>query len=302
MPASLLWLVSALAFAEPTGEFDLTRLDDPGVWHKAGRQLLDGPEGCIEVQGRVRIQISLYSAGGLLSAGGRRDVVGEGRFEGRLDNGVWTRLDTTWTEQPASESISLEIDRFHPIVGRLPANKKGADDLPAPLDVEDRYTEDEIVMVSDPDPEGQLAITKDEHGIRVHMSDDGQAALGVLDEIIDDIDPDGTAVYVTYNDDIRAVEMTESVPLDEGGVMAIHTRFPGGGAPTWLDASFPKRLKVREDGMSFTIRDAQMHLRSKETDLGVVPGVEGMSAVVGAMGFTVGLDQRVAYDRVRACR
>ena len=38
-----------------------------------------------------------------------------------------------------------------------------------------------------------------------------------------------------------------------------------------------------------------------QAPLGVVPGVEGASAVLRMYGFTVGFDQRVAYERVRAC-
>ena len=290
----------AVASPPPAAEFDLTRLDDTDAWQQHARALLDGPPGCIEVQGRVRVQVSLYSAGGFLSSGSRQDVVGEGRFTGRLDQGVWTALETTWTEQPSTDAIVLELDRFHPIVGRMPAVPK---DPHAPrLAQGDVGPNGEVILVTEDDEDnGELSISKGEDGIRVHMSDGGQAALGMLDEILEDLKPNGTAVYVTWNEDTRTVELTESVPLDGEGVLAIDTHFPEGEVPTWLDARFPKRITLSEEGVRFTIRDAQLHLRSKATPLGVVPGVEGVSAVVGFMGFTIGLDQRVGYDRVRAC-
>lgn len=62
-----------------------------------------------------------------------------------------------------------------------------------------------------------------------------------------------------------------------------------------------ERLKVDDNDVDVLIRDGQMHLRSQSTPLGVVPGVEGASAVLRMYGFTVGFDQRVAYERVRAC-
>jgi len=307
----LAWILMSALAAEPTpapapapsGEFDLSRLDDPGAWHTRSRVLLDGPPGCIEVQGRVRLQVSLYSAGSLLSTGGRRDIVGEGRFEGRLSGGTWTRLNTTWVEAPEGDSVALEVDRFRPIVGRLPPRDQ-MQTTPRPT-IEERYTEDEIVIPPDleeAEEDGTLAITKGPDGLRVHIDGGGDAALGMLDEIIDDIDPSGTSVYVTWDPDAKVVQMTESVPFDHGDdAMEILVHFPNGEAPTRLDATFPKRMKLREDGMAFTIRDAQLHLRSRQTELGVVPGVEGMSVVVGMMGFTAGIDQRVSYDRVRAC-
>ena len=47
--------------------------------------------------------------------------------------------------------------------------------------------------------------------------------------------------------------------------------------------------------------NAQMHLRGEETSLGLVPTVESLSLVLGVLGFTLGMEQRLNYSRVRAC-
>ena len=162
-------------------EFDLSRLDDPGDWHRRARVLVDGPEGCIEVQGRVRLQISLYSAGGMWSAGGRADVVAHGRLEGRLDNGVWTRLDTTWDARPEGADISLEVSRFRPVVGRLPELAYRPEDARAfREDIEGRYENPEFFGVEEEGSspgEGSLAMTQDEDGLHLFLDVGGLPKL-----------------------------------------------------------------------------------------------------------------------------
>ncbi|HCH62590.1 MAG: hypothetical protein CL927_11865 [Deltaproteobacteria bacterium] len=301
------WLFLLPAFATPpTAEtFDLSRLDDPRPWQEQAQVLLDGPERCIEVQGTIRVQVSIYIPGGIWSAGGQRNVVAEGTFEGRLDHGVWTRIDATWTDAPNDALAYMELDRFRPIVGRIPKRKDpeaAAKEFEA--DIKSRYTADEIVGMGGPtdDSPGSMAITKKGDRIGIHIDGGGDEALGLLYDVLEEFDPDGTALYVTWQEDKQRVLLTESIPLSKKDTFTVQVMFPNGDSPTQLDVVFPKRFKMEnEEDAEMSVRDAQLHLRSQSTDLGVVPGVEGASAVVRMYGFTIGFDQRVAYRRVRAC-
>ena len=302
-----LFLLTASAAEPPaaTETFDLSRLDDPRPWQEQAQVLLDGPDRCIEVQGTVRVQVSIYIPGGIWSAGGQRNVVAEGTFEGRLDHGVWTRIDATWTDAPSDALAYMELDRFRPIVGRIPKRRDPeAAAMEFEADIKSRYTADEIVGMGGPtdDTPGSTAITKKGDRIGIHIDGGGDEALGLLYDVLEEIDPDGTALYVTWQEDKQRVLLTESVPLSKRDTFTVEVVFPNGGLPTQLDVVFPKRFKLEsEEDPTITVRDAQLHLRSQSTALGVVPGVEGASAVVSMYGFTIGFDQRVAYRRVRAC-
>lgn len=276
----LLLALAVPAFAaDLPGDLTPAALEDPAPWEARARAILDGPPGCIEVQGRVRLQVSLYTPGGLFSRAERSDVVGQGTFTGTLDQGTWTRLDTTWAEAPEGSAGRLTSDRFHPIVGKLPARPDADGD----------------------DEDGNVSISTGEDGLKIDVSDSGEAAMGVLDETLEEIDPETTTAYVVWDAASRQVRLHQLVSLGDREDLEIVVRFPEDGPPTQLDAVFPSVLKRKEEGLTFTARDAQFHLRSRVTDLGLVPGSEGMSLVMGALGFTVGFDQRVTYDRVRAC-
>jgi hypothetical protein len=236
------------------------------------------------VQGRVRLQVSLYTPGGWISRGERSDVVGQGRFTGTLDQGVWTALQTTWDEAPTPAAGGIRVDRIHPIVGRLPATRGARGETNG-----------------ETEGDGDVAVAMGDEGLRINVSDSGEAALGVLDETLESIDPGVTTAYVVWDEAARAVRLHQLVALGDREDLEITVMFPEDGPPTRLDAVFPSVLKRREDGLTFTARDAQLHLRGQVTDLGLVPGVEGISVVMGALGFTVGFDQRLSYDRVRAC-
>ena len=297
---SLLAAMQPAAAAEP---FDLTRLDDLQDWEDRSRVMLKGPPGCIEVQGTVRIQFSFYSPGGLLSAGGRHDAVALGQFEGRLDEGVWTRLETRWADTPADSFAYVELDRFRPIVGRIP--KRADPDAAAKAfqaDIEARYSKEEIeaVLPASDDSPGSVIFTEKDDRVGIHIDGGGHKSMGLLYDIIQGIDPDGTATYVTWDEQAQAVRLTESVPLSDKESFAIEVEFPKGEEPTRLDVVFPKRHRI-DDEIGVVMRDAQLHLRSQSTALGTVPGVEGASARFTLLGLTLGFDQRVAYQRVREC-
>jgi hypothetical protein len=277
------------AFAGLPDGLTPTAMEDAEPWEVRSRALLDGPDGCIQVRGRVRMQVSFYTPGGWISPGERSDLVGQGSFQGTLDHGIWTTLATTWDAPPDGLAGGLEIEQVHPIVGRLPARPMAAT-AAAKANGGDPDSAGTSISFSSGDGSGTLAIR-----------DGGEAAMGLLDEIIDNIDPSITTAYVVWDEATRSVRLHQLVGLAGDQDLEIKVRFPENGPPTQLDAVFPRRVRFKEDFVRVTIRDAQLHLRGRQTAVGLVPGVEGMSLVVGAMGFTIGLDQRLSYDQVRAC-
>lgn len=250
-------------------------LEDSAPWEQRARVLIDGPKTCVQLQGRVEVAASLFTPGGWLGRGERRDLRTGGSFDGTLDHGTWTSLTTTWEAAEGEDAIKL--DRPHPIVGRLP---------PPPEDGEG----------------GSISISAGGESTQVAVASGSEEALGLLDQVIADIDPAVTTAYVTWEADAGAVVLHQLVPLDgREGDLEVEVAFPMGGAPTRLDAVFPRRVRVGEGLITGTVLDAQLHLRGQETALGLLPGEEGVSLVLGVLGFTVGWEQRISYQRARPC-
>jgi len=255
-------------------------LDDVGRWEQAARVLLDGPPGCVEVQGTATFQVAFFSPGGWLGPGERRDLVSKGHFEGRLQGGTWTALRTTW--DPVEDGDALHIDQVHPIVGKV----QPAADAPAP----------------DPPGKGSVSISSSGSGTSIDVAGGSEGALGLLDQIMHDIDPAVTTAYASWEGERRSVVLHQLVPLEhDGGDLEVQVSFPEGGPPLSLDAVFPPRVRAGDGLVKMRVLDAQLHLRSRNTELGVLPGEEGASMVVGVLGYTLGVDQRLSYDRARAC-
>lgn len=273
---ALLSLASALA--SPPALTAEEVMDHPR-WEAASRVLIDGPDSCLELQGAATIDVALFRPGGWLGPGETRKLTARATFTGTLDHGVWTRLDATWEESSSPDSITMS--ELRPLVGR-PATVEGTDEA-----------------------EHSVSVSSSEESTEVAVSQGASQALGLLDTIIAEIDPDITLAHSTWDPELGAVVLDQVVPLAERGSesFTIRTHFPGGGPPLALDAHFPRRLrsKVQDTGFRVSLLNAQVHLRGASTELGLVPREEGASAVVGALGITVGLAQQISYTAVRPC-
>ncbi|MCB9780686.1 MAG: hypothetical protein H6742_19115 [Alphaproteobacteria bacterium] len=263
--------------------------DDPLPWEQASRALLDGPDTCIQLRGEVRYAVALYTPGGWLGRAQRRDLTQQGVLEGTLDHGFWTSLQATWPEaeegaEEGDEDV-LEVARVRPIVGRRPKGE---------LDGEEGEESEES------EEGGSLSISLSGDDTKV-AADQGAQALGMLDGIIEDIDPAVTTSWIAWDEASDAVVLRQQVPLQQGGELMVQTVFPDMGPPTSLDAVFPRRIAFREGPVRVVLRDAQLHLRGQQTSLGLVPVEESASAVVGVFGFTLGFEQRISYTGARAC-
>jgi hypothetical protein len=255
--------------------FDLALLEDTAPWEERARLLRQGPPGCVELEGRAELRLVLYEAGGWASAGAARELRVSGPFGGTLDQGVWTRLSADLRSVGEDE---LRAPRVRPMVGRVPPGPDGAG--------------------------GQISISMGSGGTDVDLAAPGMEAADLLDGLVDAIDPAVTTAFAQWDPARRAVVLREQVPLqgpNRGEQMEVRSFFPEGGAPTALDVVFPARVRLREGLVAATARNAQLHLRGQESALGLLPGSESLSVVVGALGFTLGFEQRLHYSRARAC-
>lgn len=263
-----------LLFIAPALALSPEQIEDSRAWELKARSLLDGPPGCVELEGTVQVKLSLFRPGGWLSKGERSDMGVDGSFRGRLEAGTWTVLDTTWnTDQKTKDK--LKLDKPRPIVGRLP-----------------------------PEPEegGSVSVSGGGKSTEVEISGSSRETLTMLDKIIADIDPAVTTVYSRWEEESRSVTLEQIVPLDgRKGELQITVRFPEGGPPTSLDAVFPPSFMAGDGLLKANVRDAQLHLRGQSTALGVLPVEESVSVIVGVLGFTLGLEQRIRYGRARPC-
>lgn len=291
----LLLLSSALSPAHaqdpPPAHVTEAALEDTRPWEQRARALYDGPEGCVQLQGRASVTVAIYLPGGWLRAGERKDLVRHGSFEGTLDGGLWTSLEWSWDDEPAEQTGAasaeedagvelddddLGIDELDPLVGRIPPDAGEQDSA-------------------------SISIGASGQGTQVDLERGSGQALNTLDRLVEEIDPEVTTAYAVWEPASRSVVLRQIVPLDTGGDFEIQVLFPEGGAPTSLDAVFPRKVRLREGPLSVVIRDAQLHIRGQVTPLGVLPAEEGASLVLGALGFTIGYDQRISYLQARPC-
>lgn len=284
-------LLALFGIAAAAPPLPLEEALDMARWEAAARLLLDGPAGCVEVRGEARVDLALFQPGGWLGPGETRRMRTGGPFEGRLEDGRWTRLRTDWAD-PEGEALFDGDD---------------GDELDTELFLVVGRTGDFTDRGKPPQAEGagEVSISVSNEGTQVAVAEGGSQALGIIDQIIDDLDADVDLSYSGWDPDREAVVLHQVVPMKgQGGeVFQVVTVFPGGGAPSRLDATFPPRARIAAEDMpvKLTVLNGQLHVRGQETALGVVPLEEGGSVVVGVLGWTVGIDQHVRYTAVRRC-
>jgi hypothetical protein len=252
----------------------IEQLEDVEAWEKRSRILLDGPDACVEMRGKARYEVILFQPGGWLGPGVRRELSVHGTFSGTLDHGIWTELTTTL--EPPATGDSFNIDNVHPMVGQHPlADDEG----------------------------GSISIGASGKGTTVDVGSGAGQGLGLLDQIIEDIDPLVSTSDVAWNDLEQAIILQQVVPVENGNKnLAVRTVFPSGGPPLALDAIFPKKLYQGSWPLRVALMNAQLHLRSQQTSLGVLPGEESASLLIGVLGWTIGVEQRLSYTQARSCK
>ena len=268
-------LTFALALLLPA-HADPSLPDDPTWWEEQARAVLAGPTGCVDVRGDARLQIVFVRPGGLMGPGETVRADARGPFTWRIRDGRW--VDTRLTLTSTGDGPDLRMSSAFPITGRA----------------------------GDPDEDGEseLSISLAGDTPSIDLAAEGGRHLNMVDEILEGLQPEATLSWVEPRD-AGGYVLVQRAPVP-GAVgdepLEIRTAFPDKKVPTAVDVRLPRKVRIGEGLAVATLMDAQVHLRAAQTDVGLVPVEEGMSLVVGFMGFTLGVEQHLRYTGMRPCR
>ncbi|MEN0061511.1 MAG: hypothetical protein AAGA48_05135 [Myxococcota bacterium] len=273
------WVGTALA-AAPEG-VDIEAVE---VWQGRAADLRKGPKACWRLSGKAETHVAVFRPPTVFGRASQTDYVFEGTFSGTFEDGNWTAFtaDMKPTSKAAQnseeEDVGIDWDvPVRPLVGRAPedasSQRRRGDDT---------SQDDEAASAS---------------GTR--------EAITMLDTILDAVDADVTTTYAQWSDEPPGVELFEEYPIKDGSgrkTVDLRTFFPNGDAvPASLDVTFPKRHRIKASPVRITLLRPQLHIRTQNIDGEAVPIYESVSLAGGALGFTVGFEQVLQYERATAC-
>jgi len=299
------WMTLALA-APPEG----VDPDDFDRWEVAADKALDGPEGCWELTGALRVDAALHSPATAFTRSDTARFVATGGWSGRLDAGQWSRFDyeLELKEQQDDDDENFEIPIF-PVIGRIDQEvvnraKKEAAAEEEPADDEGKGIS--ISLGGDPDKKKKKGDEGDEPAVGAGDGAAGGAeAINLFQSFIDAWEPATAITFAQWKDDERYIELLQDFPIFEtpnSPVVVVTSVFPEGGEGlSRLDAQFPKRVKVGEWPLKVTLMDTQFHLRQQQVGSTWLPQVEGFTLMAGVLGFTFGYEQQLTYATAQAC-
>jgi hypothetical protein len=263
------WGLASPAMAGPVD-------DDPEPWELRARPLLAGPPGCVEVRGEAQISLALVTAGGWRGPGETRRSRVAGSFSGQIQDGVWEKTATAL--KPVGDGPELKLDSVVPVMGQV-ARGDGPQEVTAQL-------------------------SQGQNGDAINLSGQGSRGLNLVDSILEEVQPETTVSWIEReaNGDVVLFQQSPVKGARADDPLEIRTVFPGGGPPRSVDVRLPKQIKIGDGFVKANLLRAQVHLRAAETEVGLLPVEEGVSLVVGVLGFTVGIEQRLTYTQARACR
>ena len=252
---------------------EVLNLDDIGATKRRARTLLDGPDRCIEVQAEAKVTVVILGSGGLFGSPTQSVHTASGSLFGRLDHGVWKSWGPPLQDDHPDDQVTLGAITAHPMVGKT------------------------VEHEGDPEHSGSMSVSGSGD---VALANSGPKAVNLLDEILDEVDPQVTMAYVEPDAGGWAlVEHADIAGQEEDLDMRWHIE--ASGLPTALDVTFPKRMRLGDGLVAAKVLNGQLHLAGMTNELGTLPTIESLSVVVGVLGFTVGVEQEIRYARVRPC-
>ncbi len=276
-------LLIPLALAAPPDGVDV---EDVDLWEARSEALLAGPQGCWELEGDARVRAAVFTPGGLLGKPSRVQTTLSGPWTGRMEDGLWTRLEHQL--QPTQEGGKLDVTGLplHPMVGRV-ALQSGEDD-----DEQEAGQEG-----------GKVSAGISSEGVTL----DAQAwskAANLVDDIIEAVDPEAVLAYASWDEARQGVEVVRSMPLGpraSADEVTLRSFLPLDGRPRSLDVEFPARIRMGSWPVRVTLIEPQLHLVSLPSPQGLLPAHESLSAILGVLGFTLGYEQTLAYRKATPC-
>jgi len=282
-----MWMAAMAAPPEGVDPMDFER------WEVAADQALDGPAGCWELSGTLRVDAALHSPATAFTRGDTSRFVGQGTWTGQLVDGQWSRFDYQLTSEQTDDGDLQEAPIF-PVIGRIDQSVVNAS-----VKEEGEGEEEDVKMESEG---GNVSIS--------FSSGDGgdgsTEAINLMQEAIDAWDPSTATSVSQWIDDPGHIELLQDFPIfdDEprSPVVTVTSVFPAGGEGlSRLDAQFPRRVKVGEWPLRVKLMDVQFHLRQQQVGPTWLPQVEGFTVMVGVLGFTLGWEQQIVYSTAQAC-
>ncbi len=189
-----MWLlILPIAAAGPPATVDL---DDVAHWNARNDALLEGPTGCWEFLGEARVRVAVFIPGGLVDKPQRVETTLAGPFTGRMEDGLWTRLDHDLHPVASTGKLVVTEIPVHPMVGRLALDGGEGGEDPA----------------QDDDGGGSISIGMSGEGVVVGAQAWSQAA-NLVDEIIEAVDPDTVLVWAGWDEERASVQVVKTMPL-----------------------------------------------------------------------------------------
>lgn len=282
------WMLAAAALAGPPPE-DLD-LEDVSAWEDRAFALTEGPPGCWILRGEFEVRVAVYLPSTFFSRGETDTITHRGTFEGTLEGGVWRHFAYR-TAPPSAEELAerqLEHDGsvdLRPLVGRFDSDIIERVDEPAP------------------EPEGS---DEDNRSVSVSVGTGSDDTMNLLRASIEKWW--GSTVQTSYMrwDAAQdgAVLVMEVPTSDRRGaeLVTLEAFFPGGGAvATQIDSMLPSRIAIGEGMVKAKVMNGQLHLKGTVIDGVLLPVAESWGGVIGALGFTGGYEQRIAYTSAEEC-
>lgn len=277
------WMALALA-APPEG----VDPDDFERWELAADRALDGPEGCWDLTGQLRVDLALHTPATAFSRSETTRWVAAGTWTGRLEDGAWGSFRYELLEVTEDEG-AVEVPVF-PVIGRIDQSVVERVGVPEP---EPETTEGRTVSV-------RIGGGGDDEG-----GASGAEAINLFQEIVDGWNPATSVTFAQWDEDGRHIELLQEFPITDATnapVVKVVSVFPEGGTElARLDAQFPQRVKLGDGLVKVKLMDTRFHLRQQRVGSTWLPQIEGFTLMAGVLGFTVGYEQQLAYATAQAC-
>ena len=273
-------LISTALSAPPEG----VDLEDIDHWETRSEALLAGPKGCWELEGDAHVRAAVFTPGGLLGKPSQVQATLQGPWSGRMEDGLWTRLDHQLEATEEQGTLDITGVPLHPMVGRVALKAS-----------EDGEQQEE--------GSGSVSAGISSEGVVLGAQAWSQAA-NLVDDIIEAMDPEAVLTYASWDEARQGIEVVRSMPLGRRASaeeLTLRSFLPLDGRPRSLDVEFPDRIRMGSWPIRVTLLDPQLHLVSLPSDQGPLPAQESLSTILGVLGFTLGYEQTLTYRKATPC-
>ena len=284
----MIWLLTILAMAGPPKGFDP---DDIELWEGRVKHAVTNDGGtCWQLQGEVQIEVRLFQPPTAFSDAGESVLIQTGSFDAVYDAGRWTRFLIDLKRDGVPQGADL-------VVGSV----LGEADKGVVRTVKD---EADAAAGKQDALEGDVQVAVGSGGMAVQTG--GGQAASTLGKLVDGALTDSpTTSYVYWDKKGKEVVFVVEAAIEAdkpNDLLITKVRFPRGApVPTAIDTTLPKRVTVGDGMVRGRVLSMQLHLRGQDVDGQFLPSIETLSGALGAMGFTVGYEQKIVYREARPC-